>query len=191
MKRRARAKHHSLTSFSPVTAFSFLGDAPIGRSGAASPHATYTPADIAAVVAAARARGVRVIPEIDVPGHTASWGKAFPGVLTPCLDPTTGSPLGTTGPLNPAVNETWAVLWSVLSATASLFPDAAVHLGGDESALGCWGASPAVRAWGAANGAPTPRAVLARFMEKAAALGKRERMEWNSVFSSLMRGVCV
>ena len=51
------------------TAFSFLGDEPIGRAGAASPDATYSAADIQAVVSAARARGIRVIPEVDVPGE--------------------------------------------------------------------------------------------------------------------------
>ena len=151
-------------------AFSFLGDAPIGKAGASGPGASYSPADIAAVVAAARARGIRVIPEIDVPGHTAAWGRAYPAILTPCADPTTGAPTGRTGPLNPAVNQTWEVLWGVLSATARLFPDAAVHLGGDEAALGCWGADPGVRAWGAARGALTPRAILARFLEEATSL---------------------
>ena len=102
-------------------------------------------------------------------GHTASWGRAFPAILTPCLD-RDGADTGRTGPLNPAANETWAVLWGVLQATARLFPDAAVHLGGDEAALACWATDPGVRAWGAAHGAPTPRGILARFTERAADL---------------------
>jgi hexosaminidase len=157
--------------------------------GAIAPGAFYSPADVAAIVAAARARGIRVIPEFDVPGHSASWGRALdnPSVLTPCLDPRTGAPTGDTGPLNPASNATWDALWAVLAGSAALFPDAAVHLGGDEAALGCWAAHPAVRAWGSAVGAATPRAILARFMEKAVALAAaagRMAIVWQEVLDA-------
>ena len=126
---------------------------------------------------------IHPLPPTSFPGHTASWGRAHPAILTPCLD-RQGAPTGATGPLNPAVNETWAVLWRVLSSTARLFPDAAIHLGGDEAALACWAANPGVRAWGDAHGAPTPRAILARFMERAtdlAASAGRMAIVWQEV----------
>lgn len=40
--------------------------------------------------------------------------------------------------MNPARNETFELLWSLLLEIASVFPDAYVHLGGDEVPFNCW-----------------------------------------------------
>lgn len=39
----------------------------------------YSQEDIRQVIEEARLRGIRVIPEIDTPGHTQGLAKAFPG----------------------------------------------------------------------------------------------------------------
>ena len=41
--------------------------------GAYSPAHTYSHADLREVVAYARARGIAVLPEFDIPGHSSSW----------------------------------------------------------------------------------------------------------------------
>ncbi len=57
----------------------------LARRGAhAYPAETYSDAELRALVAHARARGVRVVPEIDVPAHTRAWGAAFPEILVAC-----------------------------------------------------------------------------------------------------------
>ena len=69
-------------------------------------------------------------------GHTLSWGRGYPELLTPCY--TNGEPNGDLGPLNPASNGTYEALWALIRETASLFPDSYLHLGGDEVPFDCW-----------------------------------------------------
>ncbi|KAJ8300160.1 hypothetical protein KUTeg_021679 [Tegillarca granosa] len=58
----------------------------LSKKGSFSPLHVYSQADIKRVIHYASMRGIRVIPEFDTPGHTASWGKAFPGSLYSHMD---------------------------------------------------------------------------------------------------------
>ena len=69
-------------------------------------------------------------------GHTASWGKGYPDLLTPCY--TDSQPNGELGPLTPAHNGTFEALWALFRELATLFPDSYLHLGGDEVPFDCW-----------------------------------------------------
>ena len=79
-------------------------------------------------------------------GHTLSWGRGYPELLTPCY--TNGAPNGELGPLNPASNGTYEALWALIRETASLFPDSYLHLGGDEVPFECWEVSASFRVKG-------------------------------------------
>ncbi len=70
-------------------------------------------------------------------GHTLSWGEGYPRILADCYDKE-GKPLETKGPMNPASNETYELLWSLLLEVAAVFPDNYLHLGGDEVPFECW-----------------------------------------------------
>lgn len=129
----------------------------LAQQGSFAPEAVYTPADIKEVVRYARFRGVRVIPELDSPGHTASWGKAYPELLTRCYDTTAGrgdqlpEPSDKLGPINPARNETYGFLWRLIREATRSFPDPYLHLGGDEVEHECWKSNPEVQAFMAAQ----------------------------------------
>ena len=49
-----------------------------------APGRVYTHAVIADVTAYATARGIRVVPEVESPGHGTAWEAVFPGTLTEC-----------------------------------------------------------------------------------------------------------
>ena len=76
-----------------------------------------------------------------IAGHTASWGKGYPELLTQCCDEQ-GMPNGQLGPLNPTRNSTYNALWLLLREAAQLFPDTYLHLGGDEVPFDCWQVCP-------------------------------------------------
>ena len=69
-------------------------------------------------------------------GHTASWGRGYPDLLADCYN-ASGARTGA-GPLDPTRNGTYGALWRLLREAAGVFPDAYVHLGGDEVDLACW-----------------------------------------------------
>ena len=56
---------------------------------------------------------------------------------TDCYD-SQERPTGLKGPINPARNETYALLWKLLREAATAFPDSYIHLGGDEVPFDCW-----------------------------------------------------
>ncbi|KAM7541632.1 hypothetical protein Aperf_G00000040677 [Anoplocephala perfoliata] len=112
----------------------------LSQKGAYSPlHATYTHQDVRIVIEYARSLGIRVMPEIDSPGHTLSWGLGYPSIMTSC----SGQP--DSGVLNPIKNATYDFVGLLLAEIAGVFPDNALHLGGDEVSFGCWSSNSEIR----------------------------------------------
>ncbi|KAL0968895.1 hypothetical protein UPYG_G00273300 [Umbra pygmaea] len=116
----------------------------LSSKGAFHPYThVYTQTDVSRVISHARLRGIRVLPEIDSPGHTQSWGKGQPGLLTPCYKGP--APSGTYGPVNPAKSSSYQFMSRLLKEVSSVFPDSYIHLGGDEVDFTCWKSNPEVQ----------------------------------------------
>ncbi len=124
----------------------------------------FTQEQIKEVIAYARERGIRVVPEFDIPGHATSWlvghpelGSApgpytierRPGIFEPALDPTR--------------EEVYKFLDGFLSEMAALFPDAYMHIGGDENEGKQWDRNPAIQAFMKAKGIKDNHALQAYF----------------------------
>ncbi len=108
----------------------------------------YTQDQVRDVIAYARDRGIRVIPEFDMPGHSSSWFIGYPqlasapgpyhldnsfGVFDPAMDPTRET--------------TYKFLDTFIGEMAKLFPDQFFHIGGDEVNGKKWLANPKIRAF--------------------------------------------
>lgn len=108
----------------------------------------YTKAEMAEIVRYCAAKGINVIPEIDMPGHTSALLSAYPSLA--CGSPKT-VPIKTHQgifkdvlcPANDAVYET---IYTILDEVCALFPSEYIHIGGDETPSDHWRKCPACQA---------------------------------------------
>jgi len=108
----------------------------------------YTQADIRHVVAYARDRGIRVVPEFDMPGHTTSWLVGYPELASAPGPYSIGRTWGEyDGTLDPTREETYDFLDAFLGEMTQLFPDPYFHIGGDEVKDQQWSQSAAIQAF--------------------------------------------
>ena len=108
----------------------------------------YTQDQVREVIAYARDRGIRVMPEFDMPGHITSWLVGHPelgsapgpyqiertaGIMRPAFDPTR--------------DDLYKFLEGFFSEMAQLFPDDYMHIGGDENEGHQWSENSQIQAF--------------------------------------------
>jgi hexosaminidase len=112
----------------------------------------YTQEQMREVVVYAMARGIRVVPEFDIPGHTLSWLVGYPEFAAGTGPFEIGRHFGVFDPvLDPTRDETYAFLDAFIGEMAALFPDPFFHIGGDEVNGKAWNQSKSVQAFAKAH----------------------------------------
>jgi hexosaminidase len=106
----------------------------------------YLQREMRELIAYAGDRGIRIVPELDMPGHSTAWFVGYPelasgpgpyqierrwGIFDPAMDPTRES--------------TYKMLDKFIGEIAILFPDRYFHIGGDEVNGKQWDANPKIR----------------------------------------------
>ena len=137
----------------------------------------YTQAQLRQLVEYAADRGVRVVPELDVPGHVTSWLQGYPewGARTH-VEPSTGYGVhdACLDPIDPQVMSNLLILFEELTY---VFRDEYIHIGGDEVNGKWWQESETVRTYMATNSLQNTTDVQARFantlIEGITKLGKK------------------
>jgi hexosaminidase len=124
----------------------------------------YAQDEVRDLIAYARDRGIRVVPEFDMPGHSTAWFVGYPelasgpgpyqierkwGVFDPAMDPTQ--------------ERTYKFLDGFIGEMAKLFPDQYFHIGGDEVNGKQWDANPNIQAFMHAHGLKTNQDLQAYF----------------------------
>ncbi|RUS18181.1 glycoside hydrolase superfamily, partial [Endogone sp. FLAS-F59071] len=167
----------------------------LSLKGAYSKSMIYSPYDIKYIIHYAEQRGVRVIPEIDAPAHSASWGKAFPEI-TVCTDnfwdpgswADRFSSEPTPGQLDPTNPKTFEIIQTLFKEVAETFIDEYQHVGGDEIAPNCWNSSSKIQEYAARHNV-TLHDLLVSFEEKIIELVKgnnKKVIMWEDMVTSEM-----
>jgi hexosaminidase len=131
----------------------------------------YTQEEIRDLIAYARDRGIRVVPEFDVPGHSTAWFVGHPelasgpgpyeierrwGIFDPAFDPTN--------------EKTYKFLDQFIGEMAKLFPDQFFHVGGDEVNGKQWDANKQIQEFMRARGIKNNAALQAYFNKRLQAI---------------------
>lgn len=151
----------------------------------------YTQEQIKDVVAYASNLGIRVVPEIDVPGHGSAILTAFPnlgskpgyvysiernsGVFDPTLDPTN--------------EETYVFLENLFTEVVPLFPDAYFHIGGDENEGKHWDENKDIQKFKKEHGLKTNHDLQTYFnikLEKILHKLGKNLVGWDEILTSTM-----
>jgi hexosaminidase len=124
----------------------------------------YTQDEIRDLVAYARDRGIRVVPEFDMPGHSTAWFVGHPelasgkgpyaiertwGIFDPAMDPTN--------------EKVYKFLDDLIGEMARVFPDHYFHIGGDEVNGKEWDANLKIQAFMKAHGIKNNEGLQAYF----------------------------
>ena len=124
----------------------------------------YTQDEVRDLIAYAHDRGIRIVPEFDMPGHSTAWFVGYPelasglgpyqierkwGVFDPAMDPTQ--------------ERTYKFLDAFIGEMAKLFPDQYFHIGGDEVNGKQWDTNPQIQAFMRAHGLKTNQDLQAYF----------------------------
>jgi len=145
----------------------------------------YTQDQAREIVAYAAERGIRVIPEFDMPGHSTAWLVGYPelgslpgpyeierhaGIFDPALDPTR--------------EQTYKFLDIFIGEMAALFPDEYLHIGGDENEGKQWDKSPAIQAFMKEKGIKDNHALQAYFNQRVLKIlqkHKKRMVGWDEI----------
>ncbi|HET8921621.1 MAG TPA: family 20 glycosylhydrolase [Candidatus Acidoferrum sp.] len=124
----------------------------------------YTQEEMRDVITYARDRGIRVVPEFDMPGHSTAWFVGHPelasgkgpyeierkwGVFDPAMDPTN--------------EKVYKFLDDLIGEMAKIFPDRFFHIGGDEVNGKEWDANPKIQTFMKAHELKNNEALQAYF----------------------------
>jgi hexosaminidase len=136
----------------------------------------YTQDQVREIINYAADRGIRVMPEFDIPGHSTSWLVGHPelgsapgpykieraaGIFEPALDPTR--------------DQTYKFLDGFLGEMAALFPDAYMHIGGDENEGKQWDRNPQIQAFMKEKGIKDNHALQAYFNQRVLKILQKHR----------------
>jgi hexosaminidase len=143
----------------------------------------YTQDEIREFINYAYDRGIRVMPEFDMPGHTRSWYLGYPE-LSSGAGPYTLEGGGIDPIMDPTRESTYKFLEKFIAEMAKLFPDAYFHIGGDEVDGKQWDANPKIQEFIHAHNMKNNQDLQAYFnqrLEKIVSKNHKTMVGWDEI----------
>jgi len=143
----------------------------------------YTQDEIRDLVAYARDRGIRVVPEFEMPGHSRSLFAGYPE-LASGLGPYKIEPGAPDAVMDPTREETYKFIDKFIEEMTRLFPDEYFHIGGDEVNGHEWDTNPKIQVFMHAHGMKANQDLQAYFnqrIEKILSKHHKIMMGWDEV----------
>jgi hexosaminidase len=137
----------------------------------------YSQDEVREIIAYAHDRGIRVVPEFDMPCHTASWFIGYPDLAG-------GPDSSHSSAIDPTREGTYKFLAAFIREMAALFPDSYFHAGGDECDPKEWEANPRIREYMRAHALKDGAALQALFtakIQRIVAGQKKIMVGWDEV----------
>jgi hexosaminidase len=159
-------------------------------TGMGSDGLFYTQDEARQIIAYARARGIRVVPEFDMPGHSKSWFVGYPGLASAPGPYTIRREFGIEdAAMDPTRESTYTFLDSFIGEMAQIFPDSYMHIGGDESDGVQWKANPKIQEFIRAHNLKDAAALQAYFNQRLAKILEKhaKRMVgWDEILNPIL-----
>jgi hexosaminidase len=147
----------------------------------------YTQEQIKEIVRYAAERNITIVPELDVPGHSAAAIAAYPYLSCtqqPQRPMTGGNYTGMSSNLCPGNDSVFTFLQGVYSEVIDLFPSTYIHVGGDEVDKTPWKACPKCQARIKAEGLKNEEELQSYFIRRMEAFvisKKRKMIGWDEI----------
>ncbi|KAF4672741.1 hypothetical protein FOL47_000145 [Perkinsus chesapeaki] len=152
---------------------------------------SYSAHDLRHLVEYARRKGIRVIPEIDLPGHSRAWSTIFPDLFLKDHDCPLKSAIDPRSLLEDDGVRFKATIGEVLRVIGDIFPDHHMHIGADEVDIPetkCWSVSAELMNWTEKKyGERSTKRLLKEFITALTSfitevLGKEEVSAWDESY---------
>jgi len=144
----------------------------------------YKQDEIREFIAYAHDRGIRVVPEFDIPGHSRSWFLGYPDLSSGTGPYTLEGGAAIDPIMDPTRETTYKFLEKFIAEMAQLFPDAYFHIGGDEVDGKQWDANPKIQEFIHAHGMKNNQDLQAYFnqrLQKILAKNHKTMVGWDEI----------
>ncbi|MGY2999632.1 hexosaminidase [Ewingella americana] len=146
----------------------------------------YTVAEMKDVVAYATALGIRVVPEIDMPGHASAIAVAYPELISAPGPYQMQREWGVHEPtLDPSNEQVYKFADTIVGELTAIFPDPYLHIGGDEVKDTQWVNSTAIQAYMKKHNIADSHALQAAFNKRLQEIlhqHHRQMVGWDEIF---------